>query len=845
MRFVPRSGVLCSLAVAAAVALSLLAVPAAPALAEEVPDGATVVGELVQAWPEYLDEDEAEHRADDGLLSWIEPETGDAVRIATADLAEIEDAQPGATLEVTVGAEVEDSASREDGLDEAREVVEAAVVEQAPAPAPAPGTAAAAPVGTTNAVTVVLVRPGGAPADSRTPAQVTTAVDGAVKSFWSGESGSRITVGVAAAHNWISTTADCSRPHDLWNEAAAAVGWTRGAGRHLLLYLSSNAPGCADGLAEVGWGPQSGGRLYVRHVTTSILAHELGHNFGLGHSSLLQCDAAVDSGTCMVEPYFDWYDVMGVSWEQVGSLNVAQADLIGVLPAAQQRTARAFDPGATVRLTPMSGRSGVRGLRLVDSLGYEYWLEYRTATGRDSWLGTAANRKNLQPGVQLRLAEPGADTSLLLDGTPSAAAGWAADLRTSLPEGQTLALADGDLAVRVVAVASGYADVRISTLQGTAAIDAAVAAMEEPARLGGQMEADRCDLPRGGCVRRYAEGAVHWSATTGARYSLGHTYQEYAAGGGATGPLGYPVTDGNCTVAEFGCVQFFENGALVRPLDGGLFRVAGAVGTKWKAVGAENGLLGYPVGNERCGLRDGGCFQQFEGGTVHRSAATGARVVRDVVLDGWGRQGWELGSLGYPIRDTSCGLPRGGCFQQFQGGLVHWSPASGSHASRGAIGRVWAGQGWEGGFLGYPTSGERCVLPGGGCYQLFQGGSVYWSPASGAQPVRGAIRDSWASMGWERSTLGYPVSAEVCGLRDGGCFQRFQGGSMYWSGASGAQFVIPGGIYDAWAAQGWERGSLGYPVAPPGGIRGDGGQLFQGGRLYWDSWTGRTTRFAR
>jgi uncharacterized protein with LGFP repeats len=45
---------------------------------------------------------------------------------------------------------------------------------------------------------------------------------------------------------------------------------------------------------------------------------------------------------------------------------------------------------------------------------------------------------------------------------------------------------------------------------------------------------------------------------------------------------------------------------------------------------------------------------------------------------------------------------------------------------------VWARQGGEAGRLGYPTTDEIC---GGGCYQRFQGGTITWSPASGMRVV--------------------------------------------------------------------------------------------------------------
>ncbi|TVT17458.1 hypothetical protein FNH05_36025, partial [Amycolatopsis rhizosphaerae] len=79
----------------------------------------------------------------------------------------------------------------------------------------------------------------------------------------------------------------------------------------------------------------------------------------------------------------------------------------------------------------------------------------------------------------------------------------------------------------------------------------------------------------------------------------------------------------------------------------------------------------------------------------------------------------------------------------------------------GAIRDRWAALGWEAGPLGYPTTDELATPDGVGRYNHFSGpGSIYWSPNTGAHGIYGAIRDKWASMGWETSPLGYPTSDE-------------------------------------------------------------------------------------
>jgi len=424
----------------------------------------TVVGELVQAWADPAKVSEADDEQYASPLTWVETDDGETVRIPTD---QVEDLPVGATVEVAVGDEVLDEASEETGLEPAREVLAAEVVAPAADPPPAPAAARL-----TNQVTVVMVVPQGGVQDSTTLTQVVDAVNGPVATFWSEESQGAIRIGVTASHDWMATTASCSTPTALWDEVAGAVGFTPGPGKHLLLYVTSapaSLSGCSYGLGQVGSGPASGGRMYVRDTVTSVIAHELGHNFRLGHSSGRQCDGAIEAGTCRTVAYRDDYDVMGVSWEQVGSLNAAQANLLNVLPGAQTATVLASGAGDRLTLAPLSGRSGIRAARLVDDDGQEYWLEYRTASGRDAWLTGSSNRFGLQAGVLLHrgtspsLVPAPSDTSLLLDGTPSVTTRWDADMQTALPVGTAVSVSGGDLTVSVESQTSAGAVVQVGT----------------------------------------------------------------------------------------------------------------------------------------------------------------------------------------------------------------------------------------------------------------------------------------------------------------------------------------------------------------------------------------------
>ncbi|TYP87167.1 LGFP repeat-containing protein [Blastococcus xanthinilyticus] len=362
----------------------------------------------------------------------------------------------------------------------------------------------------------------------------------------------------------------------------------------------------------------------------------------------------------------------------------------------------------------------------------------------------------------------------------------------------------------------------------------------------------------------------------------------YVAAGGAGGALGFPVDDRRCDRRDRGCAQFFEGGSIWSRYGTWGTVVGQVVEDAWSATGLEDGWLGYPTSD--LVQRRGGTSQQFEGGAVYWSPATSSHGVWAPVLEAWGRLGYETGVLGYPVSDDIelrggsgqvfqggavywsertgahaiggairatwgrtgyengvLGYPssdpitlRGGVGQRFAGGKIYWTPATGAHVVRGWLGDTWAAWGSEVGVLGYPLMSEVCGLRGGGCGQVFQGGSIYLTAATGSHVIGGAIRDRWAAQGYEAGSLGYPTSDHICGLRQGGCGQLFQGGRIYWTPATGAHSVR-GVIGDAWAAQGWEAGRLGYPVGGELGSSSFVVQQFQGGQIMWRASTGRTT----
>lgn len=107
-------------------------------------------------------------------------------------------------------------------------------------------------------------------------------------------------------------------------------------------------------------------------------------------------------------------------------------------------------------------------------------------------------------------------------------------------------------------------------------------------------------------------------------------------------------------------------------------------------------------------------------------------------------------------------------------------------ASSSPIDDKYAALGGGSGFLGAPAGPELPTPDNSGRYRHYSGGSIYWSPQSGAHEVHGLIRDKWAQLGWERSSLGYPTSDEEPLGGSSGRVSRFQRGRIEWTPQGGA-----------------------------------------------------------
>jgi LGFP repeat len=198
--------------------------------------------------------------------------------------------------------------------------------------------------------------------------------------------------------------------------------------------------------------------------------------------------------------------------------------------------------------------------------------------------------------------------------------------------------------------------------------------------------------------------------------------------------------------------------------------------TSNRALGYVSSYSPRPVrGGTAWNADNGALFQTYRG----------THAVQGAIAGTYSRLRETYGPLGVPVT-SEYGLPtRYGFYNLFENGAIYWSPQTGANAVVGEIYRRYAAIGYESSPLGLPTTSELPTPRRAGAYNHFERGSVYWSPATGAHEVYGAIRDAWAREGWESSWLGFPQSGEY----QSGAYRRsdFQGGYIVWSPSTGAQ----------------------------------------------------------
>lgn len=298
--------------------------------------------------------------------------------------------------------------------------------------------------------------------------QVNSAVFGDVSNYFNENSYGKTSL-VGATKGWYTLPLSSSSCNNK-DIATAAKQAASNAGVNVsaydrFLYIFPYTTACSwSGTALVG-----GAEAWINGtIDMDVIAHEMGHNFGLHHSHSLACNGTTLGDNCQNLEYGDGVDVMG--WASSSHFAPFPKEYLGWLNQSNTPSIQHVTGAGTYQIEAYASQTnGTKALKIqkgFDQWGHPeyYYIEYRQPIGFDATM-TSTNPSNVMNGVVIRTGTPeeSSNTSFLLDMTPETYDLYTRD--PALTFGRSFT--DADAGVTITAVSGDQNSAVVTVSMGT------------------------------------------------------------------------------------------------------------------------------------------------------------------------------------------------------------------------------------------------------------------------------------------------------------------------------------------------------------------------------------------